>query len=75
MTSTLLAPLLLSQAQRPSPGLVRRQDWDSLSDWGQLVHALKPGSDASPVGPWVGALEAVRPGAYASLGLGVDNAR
>jgi hypothetical protein len=36
---------------------VRRQDWDSLSDWGQLVRALKLGSDASPVALWVGALE------------------
>lgn len=32
-------------------GLVRREDW------GQLVHALKLGSDTSPVGLWVGALE------------------
>ena len=38
-------------------GLVRREDWDSLSDWGQLVRALKLGSDASPVALWVGALE------------------
>jgi hypothetical protein len=38
-------------------GLVRKEDWDSLSDWGQLVHALKLGSDTSPVGLWVGALE------------------
>ncbi|MGZ3457478.1 MAG: hypothetical protein ACXU86_03125 [Archangium sp.] len=38
-------------------GLVRREDWDSLSDWGQLVHALKLGSDTSPVGLWVGALD------------------
>ncbi|WP_239015214.1 hypothetical protein [Archangium violaceum] len=38
-------------------GLVRREDWDSLSDWGQLVHALKLGSDTAPVGLWVGALE------------------
>jgi hypothetical protein len=38
-------------------GLVRREDWDSLSDWGQLVHALRLGSDTSPVGLWVGALE------------------
>jgi hypothetical protein len=40
-----------------SAGLVRREDWDSLSDWGQVVHALKIGSDTSPVGLWVGALE------------------
>ncbi|MBN8470449.1 hypothetical protein JYJ95_28405 [Corallococcus exiguus] len=38
-------------------GLVRREDWDSLSDWGQLVRALKLGSDSSPVGVWFGALE------------------
>ena len=38
-------------------GLVRREDWDSLSDWGQWVRALKLGSDASPVGLWVGALD------------------
>ncbi|HEX5752208.1 MAG TPA: hypothetical protein VFZ09_38700 [Archangium sp.] len=64
-------------------GLVRREDWDSLSDWGQLYsgqvrwrfgHTL----DALAEG---GALlfpeadGALRPGAFASLGLGVDNAR
>ncbi len=38
-------------------GVVRREDWDSLSDWGQLVRGLKLGSDAAPVGVWVGALE------------------
>ncbi|QSQ27564.1 hypothetical protein JY651_22785 [Pyxidicoccus parkwayensis] len=38
-------------------GLVRREDWDSLSDWGQLLRALKLGSDDSPVGVWFGALE------------------
>ncbi len=38
-------------------GLVRREDWDSLSDWGQLVRALKLGSDASPVALWLGPLE------------------
>jgi hypothetical protein len=36
---------------------VRQEDWDSLSDWGQLVRALKLGSDASRVGLWVGAME------------------
>jgi hypothetical protein len=41
----------------PGTGLVRREDWDSLSDWGQLVRGLKWGSDNSPVGVWVGALE------------------
>ncbi|WNG52768.1 hypothetical protein F0U60_35595 [Archangium minus] len=41
----------------PGAGLVRREDWDSLSDWGQVVRALKLGSDASPVGLWAGALD------------------
>ncbi|MFL5350284.1 MAG: hypothetical protein ACJ8AT_36375 [Hyalangium sp.] len=41
----------------PGTGLVRREDWDSLSDWGQLVRGLKLGSDDSPVGVWLGALE------------------
>ena len=36
---------------------MRREDWDSLSDWGQWVRALKLGSDASPVALWMGALE------------------
>jgi hypothetical protein len=76
-------------------GRVRPEDWDTLSDWGQLVvrpgfelHALagwggRPGVD----GAW-GAVAGVgadaltptldgtlRPGAFASLGLGVDHAR
>jgi hypothetical protein len=38
-------------------GWVRREDWDSLSDWGQWVRALKLGSDAYPVGLWAGALD------------------
>ncbi|MCY1030161.1 hypothetical protein OV207_01740 [Corallococcus sp. BB11-1] len=38
-------------------GHVRREDWDRLSDWGQLVRGLKLGSDAAPVGVWLGALE------------------
>jgi hypothetical protein len=38
-------------------GLVRREDWDSLSDWGQLVRDLKLGSDSAPVALWVGGLE------------------
>ncbi len=36
---------------------VRREDWDSLSDWGQWVRALKLGGPTSPVALWVGALE------------------
>ncbi|HLK99667.1 MAG TPA: hypothetical protein VK539_03745 [Myxococcaceae bacterium] len=41
----------------PGAEPVRREDWDSLSDWGQLVRGLKWGSDNAPVGVWVGALE------------------
>jgi len=37
--------------------LVRREDWDSLSDWGQLVRGLKLGSDFSPLAVWFGGLE------------------
>ncbi len=36
---------------------VRRKDWDSLSDWGQLVRGLKLGSEHTPVGVWLGGLE------------------
>ncbi|WP_021781304.1 hypothetical protein [Myxococcus hansupus] len=38
-------------------GIVRREDWDSLSDWGQLVRGLKFGSDNAPLGVWFGGLE------------------
>jgi hypothetical protein len=38
-------------------GIVRWEDWDSLSDWGQLLRALKLGSDDAPLGVWLGALE------------------
>ncbi|WNZ62684.1 hypothetical protein QEG98_02320 [Myxococcus sp. MxC21-1] len=38
-------------------GLVRREDWDSLSDWGQLVRGLKFGSDSAPLGVWFGGLD------------------
>jgi hypothetical protein len=41
----------------PGGGLVRREDWDSLSDWGQLVRGLKLGSDDAPVAVWFGGLE------------------
>ncbi|WP_342380314.1 hypothetical protein NVS55_12090 [Myxococcus stipitatus] len=37
--------------------LVRREDWDTLSDWGQLVRGLLLGSDDAPVGVWFGPLE------------------
>ncbi|RKH00448.1 hypothetical protein D7X74_38555, partial [Corallococcus sp. CA047B] len=38
-------------------GLIRTEDWDSLSDWGQVVRAFKWGSDEAPWGVWVGALD------------------
>ncbi|QRK14233.1 hypothetical protein JQX13_53530 [Archangium violaceum] len=38
-------------------GRVRKEDWDSLSDWGQVVRALKLGSEESAVSLWVGAME------------------
>ncbi|MBU8901009.1 hypothetical protein KRR26_35985 [Corallococcus sp. M34] len=38
-------------------GLVRREDWDTLSDWGQVIRGLKFGSDNAPLGVWFGALE------------------
>ncbi|GEN12098.1 hypothetical protein MFU01_71350 [Myxococcus fulvus] len=37
--------------------LVRREDWDTLSDWGQLVRGLLLGSDNAPMGIWFGPLE------------------
>ncbi|RKH68495.1 hypothetical protein [Corallococcus aberystwythensis] len=40
-----------------SAGFVRKEDWDSVSDFGQVVRALKLGSDNAPVGVWFGALE------------------
>ncbi|NOJ93618.1 hypothetical protein HMI51_11825, partial [Corallococcus coralloides] len=38
-------------------GLLRTEDWDSFSDWGQVVRGLKLGSNNAPVGVWLGALE------------------
>ncbi len=38
-------------------GEVRREDWDSRSDWGQWVRGLKLGSDEAPLAVWLGALE------------------
>jgi hypothetical protein len=35
----------------------RHEDWDALSDWGQLVRGLKLGSDAAPLAVWFGGLE------------------
>ncbi|WP_255316108.1 hypothetical protein, partial [Myxococcus fulvus] len=36
-------------------GLVRKEDWDTLSDWGQVVRALRVGG--TPNSLWMGALE------------------
>jgi hypothetical protein len=38
-------------------GFVREEDWDSLSDWGQLVRLLSLGRDSSPVALWAGSLD------------------
>ncbi|WP_375755336.1 hypothetical protein [Corallococcus exercitus] len=38
-------------------GVFRQEDWDSLSDWGQVVRALKLGSNEAPLALWMGALE------------------
>lgn len=52
------APVRLSLGRGDAgTGLVRRKDWDNLSDWGQLVRGLKLGSDNAPVALWVGGLE------------------
>lgn len=37
-------------------GFIRKEDWDTLSDWGQVVRALTVGGDA-PNSLWMGALE------------------
>ncbi|MBN9685244.1 MULTISPECIES: hypothetical protein [unclassified Corallococcus] len=37
-------------------GRVRKEDWDTLSDWGQVVRILTVGGDA-PNSLWMGALE------------------
>jgi hypothetical protein len=50
-------PVRLRLSGGASGDLVRREDWDSLSDWGQLVRVLKLGSHTDPVGVWVGKLE------------------
>ncbi|MCP3105163.1 hypothetical protein LZ198_40475 [Myxococcus sp. K15C18031901] len=36
---------------------VRHEDWDTLSDWGQLVRGLKLGSGDAPLTMWFGPLE------------------
>ncbi|MFP2925172.1 hypothetical protein ACLESO_08140 [Pyxidicoccus sp. 3LG] len=38
-------------------GLVRKEDWDTLSDWGQWVRLVSLGSDTTPVAFWAGSLD------------------
>ncbi|WP_223645555.1 hypothetical protein [Corallococcus sp. EGB] len=38
-------------------GLVRREDWDSLSDFGQVLRGLKLGAPNAPLAVWLGAME------------------
>ncbi|MFP2926796.1 hypothetical protein ACLESO_16670 [Pyxidicoccus sp. 3LG] len=38
-------------------GLVRKEDWDTLSDWGQWVRFLTLGNESSPVALWAGSLD------------------
>ncbi|MCP3098411.1 hypothetical protein LZ198_05905 [Myxococcus sp. K15C18031901] len=51
------APLRLPLWGPQDEGLFRREDWDSLSDWGQLVRSLKFGSDEAPWALWFGELD------------------
>ena len=51
------APVRLRLWSGEGDSLVRREDWDTLSDWGQLFRGLKFGSDNAPLGVWFGALE------------------
>ncbi|WP_338865188.1 hypothetical protein [Myxococcus stipitatus] len=50
-------PLRLRMWGPKGGGIVRREDWDELSDWGQVVRALKLGSDNSPLGVWFGQID------------------
>ncbi|MBZ4419225.1 hypothetical protein K8638_22370 [Myxococcus sp. RHST-1-4] len=38
-------------------GLVREEDWDTPSDWGQWVRVLMLGDESSPVALWAGSLD------------------
>nr|WP_241757734.1 hypothetical protein [Myxococcus landrumus] len=51
------APLRLRVWGPKGGGVIRREDWDELSDWGQLVRTLQLGSDRSPLGIWFGQLD------------------
>ncbi|WP_164019044.1 hypothetical protein [Pyxidicoccus trucidator] len=37
--------------------IVRKEDWDTLSDWGQWVRFLTLGNESSPVALWAGSLD------------------
>ncbi|MFP2960781.1 hypothetical protein ACLEPN_23935 [Myxococcus sp. 1LA] len=54
---SLGAPIRLRMWGQKDGGVFRREDWDTLSDWGQLVRSLKLGSDRAPLGVWFGRLE------------------
>jgi hypothetical protein len=55
---SLGAPLRLRLWGGQGPGaLVRREDWDSLSDFGQLVRSLRVGSNWQAAGGWAGRME------------------
>ncbi|WP_254614694.1 hypothetical protein [Myxococcus sp. CA056] len=51
------SPLRLRLWGPEGGGVVRREDWDTLSDWGQLVRGLQFGSDNAPLGGWFGRLD------------------
>jgi hypothetical protein len=53
-----------AQRDRDHQGILRREDWDQLSDYGQFLHELRAGSDSSAV-----SLRAGMFGAY-TLGTG-----
>ena len=54
---SLGAPIRLRMWGQKDGGVFRREDWDTLSDWGQLVRSLKLGADTAPLGVWFGKLE------------------
>ncbi|WP_342379814.1 hypothetical protein NVS55_09810 [Myxococcus stipitatus] len=57
LSLNLVAPVRLRiRGDSAREGLVRKEDWDELSDWGQVVCALTVGGDA-PNFIWVGTLD------------------
>jgi hypothetical protein len=51
------APLRLRLWDGDEVGLARKEDWDTLSDWGQWVRFLKLGTDGDPVALRAGSLD------------------